>query len=304
MTEPNPLVVAPEHEDARPPDWEGAGVASSWADLNAALAAERVDAAQVAVTAAGAGLDTLDAVLFPFDALVEAGLGWLIEHVWWLHEPLDALAGDPTQITAQARTWHDVAGELGRVAVGHRASVDALGGWEGAARDAYRTAVDAYGRALEAAARAATGLADLLVGTGAQVAAVRALVRDAIAEFLSDAVQFLAVMAVAAAVTAGGALGAATLRVMVAAAELATQISGRIARLLDALTAAGGTAAQLADAVRETVAQVRAAVPPLRAASIAVLDRAEELRADELIEAGKQITAAEQNQRAWGATAG
>jgi len=300
VSEPESLVVAPEHEDARPLDWEGAGAASSWADLNAAVAAEHVDPAQVAATAAGAGLDALGAVVHPFDALFAAGLGWLLEHVWWLHEPLDALAGDPTQITAQAQTWHNVAGELGRVAADHRGAVTGLGGWEGAACDAYLAAVDRHGDALEAAARAATGLADLIVDTGAQVGTVRALIRDAIAEFVSDAVQFLAVMAVAAAVTAGGALGAATLRVVVSALELAAQISARIARLLDALTAAGGTAAQLADAVRQAAAQVEAARPPLRS----FVDRAEELKAHWAIEGGKQDTAAEQHQRGWAATAG
>ncbi len=301
MTGPaaDPLVVAPEHEDAQPSNWEGSGAASSWADLNAALAAEHVDPAQVAFSAAAAGLDTLGAALSPLDGLLEGGFGWLIEHVWWLHEPLDALAGDPTQITAQARTWHNVAAELGGVAADYRGAAAAVAGWDGAANDAYRAAVDHYGSALERTAHDAAGLADLILRTGAQVGTVRALIRDQIATFVSDTVQFLVVMGLAAAVTAGGALGAATLRVVVGALELAEAVSRGISRLLDALAAAGGTAAQLGDAVRQTAAQVEAAVPQLHAAGATVVDRAEDLKAGWLIEAGKQSTAAEQNQRGW-----
>ena len=90
-------------------DLEGAGVVSSWAELAAALTAEQVDPHQVGFAAAGAGLDTLGAVLHPFDALLQAGLGWLVEHVAFLREPLDALAGDPDAVLAQARHWDRVA---------------------------------------------------------------------------------------------------------------------------------------------------------------------------------------------------
>ena len=51
-------------------------------------------------------------MLHPFDALLQAGLGWLVEHVAFLREPLDALAGDPDAVLAQARHWDQVAGEL------------------------------------------------------------------------------------------------------------------------------------------------------------------------------------------------
>src|SRR5690606_41981378 len=95
----------PVDEDAQPwDDLAGAGVASSWADLHAAASADDVDPLQVTYAAAAAGLDTLGAITDPLDALLTAGVGWLIEHGRFLHEPLDAPAGDPAQITAQART--------------------------------------------------------------------------------------------------------------------------------------------------------------------------------------------------------
>jgi hypothetical protein len=292
----DPLVVAPENEDAQPLDWEGAGVASSWSDLNAAVTADHVDPAEVAFTAAGAGLDTLGAVVSPLDSLLAGGVGWLIEHVWFLHEPLDALAGDPTQITAQARTWHNVGVELGAVAQDHRGAAAALGGWEGPAGEAYRGAVDRFSGALERAGRDATELADLILTTGAQVGTVRALVRDWIAEWVGEALQYAVVVGVAALVSAGGALGVGAVRLIVSALELAGTIVRQVRRLLDALTLAGGAAARISGAIQQSATAVRAAMPTLAAADRAAGD----MRVGWAVEYGKQDTKAEQQQRTWG----
>ncbi|MFC5995987.1 PPE domain-containing protein, partial [Pseudonocardia hispaniensis] len=142
----NPLIVAPENENAEPANWEGAGLFSSVADLSAGLTGG--DAQLAGFSAVGAGLDALGMVMNPLGSLLEAGVGWLIEHVGFLHEPLDALAGDPTQIKAQARTWHTVAGELRAVGMRYRDDVGELREWEGAAADAYRAAARSYSTAL------------------------------------------------------------------------------------------------------------------------------------------------------------
>jgi uncharacterized protein YukE len=293
----NPLVVAPENEDAQPLDnFEGAGFVSSWADLNAAISADQVDPVQVAYTAAGAGLDTLDAIEDPLDSLLSAGVGWLIEHVWFLHEPLDALAGDPTQITAQAQTWHNVGGELAAVAQDHRGAAAALGAWEGLAGDGYRGAVDRFGGALEGAAQNATELADLILTTGAQVGTVRALIRDWIAGWVSEAIETVVLYGVAALITAGGAMGAGALHLIVRALDLAYTIARQVQKLLDAMTLAGGMAAQISGAIQQITAAVRAAMPTLNE----INQVADDLKAGWVIENGKQLTAAEQAQRTWG----
>jgi hypothetical protein len=293
----NPLVVAPENEDAQPLDnFEGAGVVSSWADLNAAISADQVDPVQVAYTAAGAGLDTLGAIEEPLHSLLSAGVGWLIEHVWFLHEPLDALAGDPTQITAQAQTWHNVGGELAAVAQDHRGAAAALGAWEGVAGDGYRGAVDRFGGALEGAAQNATELADLILTTGAQAGTVRALIRDWIAGWVGDAIQTVVFYGAAALLTAGGAVGAGALQLIVRAVDLAYTIARQVQKLLDAMTLAGGMAAQVSGAIQQTSAAVRAAMPTVTD----INQVAEDLEAGAVIENGKQLTAAEQTQRTWG----
>jgi hypothetical protein len=293
----NPLVVAPENEDAQPLDnFEGAGFVSSWADLHTAVSADQVDPIQVAYTAAGAGLDTLGAMEDPLGSLLSAGLGWFIEHVWFLHEPLDALAGDPTQITAQAQTWHNVGGELAAVAQEHRGAAAALGAWEGVAGDGYRGAVDRFGGALEGAAQNATELADLILATGAQVGTVRALIRDWIVGWVIEVIETAVLYGVAALVTAGGAMAAGTVHLILKAVDLAHTIARQVQKLLDAMILAGGMAAQLSGAIQQTTAAVRAAMPTVKD----INEVAENLGAGAVIENGKQLTAAEQAQRTWG----
>jgi len=295
------LVVEPENEDAQPADsWEGAGATSSWADLNAAVAEDEPDPLQIGFATAGAALDSLDAVMHPLDGLATSAIGWIIEHVWWLHEPLDALAGDPTQIKAQAQTWHNVATQLGSVAASYR--VDLAGGapdWDGAAADAYRDAVADFTTRLDNAAGMAERLSSVVLLSGAGVGALRSTIRDEIAEFAWEVIQLLFWMGVLAFLTVGGSLAAGAVRVIYRAIDLANDFARRISALLDTLSDAGHTAEQLVDAMRNSVAQARAAAPGLRARGENILEAADSVHAGEIIEVGKQVTNAGQEQRGW-----
>jgi uncharacterized protein YukE len=295
------LIAGPEHEDAQPLDsWEGAGAVSSVADLNNAWASEHRDPLQIAFTAAGAGLDSLGAVMNPLDGLATAAIGWMIEHVWWLHEPLDALAGDPTQITAQAQTWHRVAEQLSAVAMAYRAeTADGVTGWEGGGRTAYGDAVDGFAARLDDTARNAEQISSLLLVTGAGVGTLRALIRDQIAEFVWLAVQLVFWYGVVAFLTFGGSLAAGALHIIVRALDLASSFARQISRLLDALSAAGGTVGLLADSMRETALYARVATPLLREVGTDVLAAADATHLGEVIEAGKQITNVGQAQAGW-----
>lgn len=300
MTAPNPLIVEAEHEDAQPLNWEGAGASSSVADMNAAWARDDPDLAQITFTTAGAVLDGLDAVMNPLDGLATSAIGWLIEHVAWLHEPLDALAGDPTQIKAQAQTWHNVGIELASVAAGYRAEL--AGGspdWEGAAADAYRAAAADYATRLVDVAAMAERLSSVILASGAGVATLRALIRDQVAEFVWDVLQLLFWSGVVAFLTVGGSLAAAAVQAIVRAERLARSFVRQISRLLDALDASGHTAHLLVSAMRDSVAQVRAAAPLLHTAGAGILSGADAVRAAEVIETGKQLTTAAQDRQGW-----
>lgn len=54
------------------------------------------------------GLGALGTIMDPFQAIFAAGVGWLMEHVAILREPLDWLAGDPKEIEGHAQTWRDL----------------------------------------------------------------------------------------------------------------------------------------------------------------------------------------------------
>jgi hypothetical protein len=261
---------------------EGAGVASSWADVATALGEQ--DGLQTAFALTGAGLDTLGAIADPFDAFLTSAIGWAIEHVTFLREPLDALAGDPEQVVAQAQTWANVAAELRSIAA-EQGAAD-VHGWEGAAATAHRGAVDDCGRALHGVAGQADQLASLVLGTGAAVGTVRALVRDLIADFFAWVAKVVIGALATATVTVAASTAAAIATVGWEAVALARDIASRISRLLDLLSEASGTARHLVDGMRYAVTQLRAVAPFVEKQLVAVPLAA-------VTEAGKQFSSAE-----------
>jgi hypothetical protein len=273
------LVAEPEPTS----DLEGAGVVSSWADLADAAGKPAPDGMEIACAAAGAGLDTLGAIADPFDTLMSSSVGWLIEHVWFLREPLDALAGDPLQITAQAQTWSNIAGELRAVAADHIAAQ--VPGWAGPAGEAYRGAVSRYTGAVIDVAGQADQLAQLVLGSGAAVGTVRALVRDLIADFLSWVARMALGALAAATVTLAASTAAAVTAVALEAYRLARTIAEHISRLLDALSHAAATAGTLVAGMRHSAAEARARAHYMQ-------DSLGQVPAAEVVEVGKQFSGA------------
>ncbi|MEW2384672.1 WXG100 family type VII secretion target [Micromonospora sp. NPDC047707] len=175
-----------------------------------------------------AGLDALALVSDPAGALLQYGIAWLIEHVRPLSEALDWLAGDPAQITAHAQTWRNVAASLRDEAADlARAVRTDVAGWGGAAGPAYRTWAAEQQRAIGGLAAGADAMAAITEGSAGLVAAVRLLVRDAIATCVSR----LTVYAVELLATGGLAAPLVVEQVTTTVASWAA----RIAKLLRAL---------------------------------------------------------------------
>ncbi len=268
-----PLVVAPSDEDAEAANAEGAGVLSSAADLHEALTEPALDTGQVAFAATAYGLDLLAVAMDPLDELAQAGVGWLIEHVWFLHEPLDALAGDPTRIRAQAQTWANASLAMSAVAEQLPRQAAVATGWDGVAAATYGAAVADYSARLGLAATAAGAVSEQILFSGVAVGTVRALIRDLIAEFVGGVIAKALVAAAGSFVSFGGSFAAFAATVGADAAQLAGHIARRVQQLLDTLAAS-------AQRLRDAATLV------------------ERLR-DGLVEAGKQLTSAEQERRAW-----
>jgi uncharacterized protein YukE len=141
----------------------------------------------------GAGLDALATISDPVGVLLQYGVSWIIEHVKPLSDALDWLAGDPGQISGQAQTWRNVANDLRADTDGLARSVQwDISEWTGAAADAYRTWATRQRQALEGLAKGAEAMAAITEGAGFLIAAVRILVRDAIATLVSRLIVYAA----------------------------------------------------------------------------------------------------------------
>lgn len=178
----NPLVAAAA--DTPPSAWAGV-----WICEDIELIAQGVRTGSWIDGSLGvvsAGLDALAFVSDPVGALLQYGIAWLIEHVKPLSEALDWLAGDPAQITAHAQTWRNVAVSLRDDAAElARAVRTDVAAWGGSAGPAYRAWANEQQQAITGLAQGADTMAAITEGAAGLVAAVRLLVRDAIATCVS-----------------------------------------------------------------------------------------------------------------------
>ncbi|MCW2641340.1 MAG: hypothetical protein JWP76_3646 [Dactylosporangium sp.] len=178
----------------------------------------------------GAGLDALAFVSDPVGVLLQYGVAWIIEHVKPLTEALDWLAGDPGQIAGHAQTWRNVAASLHEQAADLDQAVRwDVTDWGGAAGPAYRAWSKQQQDAVTGLAKAAETMAAITEGAGALIAAVRILVRDAIATCVSRLITYAAEEAFS--------LGFATPLVVEQVSTLVASWAAKIARWLKGLLA-------------------------------------------------------------------
>jgi hypothetical protein len=178
----------------------------------------------------GAGLDALAIISDPVGALLQYGVAWIIEHVKPLTEALDWLAGDPGQIAGHAQTWRNVAASL------HQSASDAeravrwdVADWGGEAGAAYRSWAGQQQGAIASLGKAAEAMAAITEGAGALIAAVRLMVRDAIATCVSRLISYAAEEA--------ASLGFATPLVVEQVTTLVASWAAKIGRWLRGLLA-------------------------------------------------------------------
>jgi hypothetical protein len=180
----------------------------------------------------GASLDGLALVSDPLGSLLQYGVAWIIEHVRPLTEALDWLAGDPAQIAAHAQTWRNVAASLRDEADSLiRASRLDVSEWGGSAGPAYRSWADEQQQAINGLGEAADTMALITEGAGMLIAAVRLMVRDAIATCVSR----LIVYAAEEAATLGFATPLVVEQVTTTVAAWAAKIAGWLRGLLSSL---------------------------------------------------------------------
>jgi hypothetical protein len=175
----NPLVAQPEGPSAT----AGAGLLSDIANL-----AGDHSPIDFSLDGVATGLDALSMTLDPFGSIASAGVGWLLNHVEFLREPIDNLAGDPAAIQAASQTWSNVANELEAAAQQYQSAVVGISGWTGSAADDYRAAASDYITLLQALSGDCGSTANGIEIAGVLVATERALIYDAISGFVGRCV--------------------------------------------------------------------------------------------------------------------
>ena len=187
---------------------------------------------------AAAGMDALGFIANPLGMLGGAGIGWLIEHVSFLKEPLDDLAGDPDQVTKVAAVWGEQVGktcekvgaEFERIAQSQTAS------WQGKAADSYRSTAAELAGEVRNLASAANIVQGVVQGAGVLVAAVRGMIRDMIADVVAEIIIAFGAAAASAIFTAGGSMAAFAGWATARAASTAGKIAAKIQQLLDKIS--------------------------------------------------------------------
>jgi uncharacterized protein YukE len=236
----NPLVAA--RLDAAPDAWAGVWIAEDIELINQGV--HNGSWIDTGLGVVGAGLDALAFVSDPFGALLQYGVAWLIEHVEPLRQALDWLAGDPAQITAHAQTWRNVAASLKDGAAELAADV---ADWQGAAASAYRIWATQQQQAIAGLARGADTVATITEAAGFLIAAVRMMVRDAIATMVSR----LIVYALEETATLGFATPLVVEQVTTVVASWAAKIATWLRQLIASLRHLSGLAHKLDELITE-----------------------------------------------------
>jgi hypothetical protein len=195
------------------------------------------DWGNAAMDVATDGLDLLGAAMDPLGTLASAGVGFLIEHISFLKDGLDKLAGNPEAVTAKAVTWQNVAKQLTETADSYEQQSSKLGESykNGGGAAAYQATAKGYADSMRGAAGHAQNASTAMQVGAAIVGTERGLIRDMISEFVGE----LIVKALAALATSwcsfGGTIAAFVADTVVEGGILAEKISTRIAKIVEKL---------------------------------------------------------------------
>ncbi|GAA2689800.1 MULTISPECIES: hypothetical protein [Actinosynnema] len=159
------------------------------------------DVAAIAVNGGALALDVLGA------ALGTAGIGWLIEHVSFLREPLDYLAGNGNRIKAAVGTWNETGAVRDEIAQAQHDAVGAqVSGWQQQAAEEFR----ASQKRLVDETLALSGSCVSVAGEIATAGTIRGTIRDLIAMFVCEVVRNAVIALASSVVSMGGSIAAFT----------------------------------------------------------------------------------------------
>ncbi|MGW7537429.1 hypothetical protein [Amycolatopsis sp. NPDC054798] len=237
----------------------GAGVADSWHSVVSSIQEIQhlhgADAAAVGVelgvSIIGAVADTAAFVLDPFGKLIAAGLGWLIEHISFLKEGLDKLAGDPAAINKMAEELHKTAENLRNAAKDLDTTLQkTVANWQGEGAEAFKKNIGDRRGQIDSAGEAVDVAGYVVKTTMALVTVVRSLIRDLITTFLGDVIATMLIALAMAAFTFGASIVVGVGNVIRSGISLALTMASKIARIVGLGGRTASRLAQLAEKVK------------------------------------------------------
>lgn len=193
------------------------------------------DALAAVFDAGGFALDVLGDIGDPLGAVISCAVGWIVDHVSFLRDPVDWLAGDPHSIEASMQTWANVSDGMRGAGAKYADTLNGLGPdvWAGDAADAYRNKAAEWVDALDGAASMAELESVLIAATGGLCAAFRGVIFDAISSAIERWVMVGLVALANSAWTFGASIAGWVIDVEIEAGLLAARISAKIAQLIE-----------------------------------------------------------------------
>ncbi|ONI83822.1 hypothetical protein ALI22I_35870 [Saccharothrix sp. ALI-22-I] len=240
MTAPDtPISSPPGMEITEKNKFKGSMFISAWDEMITTIGKDAETETEKALDITFAAIGTASSMAMlavdPFGTILGAGIGWLIEHVSFLKEPLDQLMGDPDEIEANVEATKAQAAELRVLAEDHRRGLVTFDGWSGASSEAFKVNMDSLGQELDSLANAVEQKAKIVAICGVLVSVLRDIVRDLIAQLLGSLLAGALIAAASAFITFGASVVAYIGFATGKAVALGVNISSRIARLTAAL---------------------------------------------------------------------
>jgi uncharacterized protein YukE len=219
--------------------WAGTGIFEAYHSTITSIGDDSASEADyvlgVAFDSIGALSATVMAVIDPLAALFAAGVGWLLEHISFLREPLDYLLGDKDAIQANVDATSKLAAEIRVLAEDHRKGLGTTDGWSGQSSEKFTASMDKMGQELDALAEAVNTKAKVVAVTGTLVIILRDIIRDAIAQFvgslISGAIQALAWVGP----SVGASIPIFIGKTVAQAVALGAKIAAKVGKLISAL---------------------------------------------------------------------
>ncbi|MEU3650192.1 hypothetical protein AB0E59_42980 [Lentzea sp. NPDC034063] len=218
-----------------PDNYAGAGPVESLAQtIDSAMRLGEGDVAEFGMNAAALGLDVLGAVMDPVGALATAGIGWLIEHLSFLREPLDWLAGNGDKIKAAVITWNQVAADLHDIGEQQDKAVKSeLACWEqGTSAERFRQSQGELAAEIAMVSKMSTYVASEVATAGTITAAIRGMIRDLIALFIWEVIRNAVIALASSVVSLGSSIAAFSAWAVGRGAVVLGKITQQLAKLV------------------------------------------------------------------------